>query len=172
MLGAVELVPLIAMALLGGAIARSHGPPATATLDQFGLVLSAGGLAVVSFIGHPAVVTLHLLGGLLAGFSSLQNVAQSAILPNLVEAKHLRAAIALTYGLSQLTMVIGPGIGGLLIAALGVQAAYMVDALSCRAIVFTVVQIAPQPPERTTGHERSGWRSWKGCATCAARTGR
>jgi MFS family permease len=153
LLGAVELVPLIAMALLGGAIADRMDRRRLLLLDQFGLVLSAGGLAVVSFIGHPAVVTLYLLGGLLAGFSSLQNVAQSAILPNLVEAKHLRAAIALTYGLSQLTMVIGPGIGGLLIAALGVQAAYMVDALSCLAIVFTVVQIAPQPPERTTGHE-------------------
>jgi MFS family permease len=80
-------------------------------------------------------------------------VAQSAILPNLVDAKHLRGAIALTYGLNQLTMVIGPGIGGLLIAALGVQAAYTVDALSCLAIVFTVLLIAPQPPDRTTGHE-------------------
>jgi MFS family permease len=153
LLGAVELAPLVGMALLGGAIADRMDRRRLLLLDQFGLVLSAGGLAVVSFIGDPAVVTLYVLGGLLAGFSSLQNVAQSAILPNLVDARHLRGAIALSYGLTQLTMVLGPGIGGLLIAALGVQAAYTIDALSCLAIVFTVLQIAPQPPDRTTGHE-------------------
>jgi MFS family permease len=153
LLGAVELIPLVAMALLGGAVADRMDRRRLLLLDQFGLVLSAGGLATVSFIGHPAVATLYLLGGLLAGFSSLQNVAQSAILPGLVDAEHLRGAIALTYGLNQLAMVIGPGIGGLLIAALGVQAAYTVDALSCLAIVFTVLRIAPQPPDLTTGHE-------------------
>ena len=66
LLGAVELVPLVAMALLGGAIADRMDRRRLLLLDQFGLVLSAGGLAVVSFIGHPAVATLYLLGGLLA----------------------------------------------------------------------------------------------------------
>jgi MFS family permease len=153
LLGAVELVPLVAMALLGGAVADRMDRRQLLLIDQLGLVLAAGGLAMAAFIGHPAVATLYVLGGLLAGFSSLQSVARSAILPNLVAPAQLRSAIALTYGLAQVAMVIGPGIGGLLIGAFGVQAAYSVDAVSCLAVVFTVLLIAPQPPNRETDRE-------------------
>jgi MFS family permease len=45
----------------------------------------------------------------------------------------------------------GPALGGLLIAASGVQAAYIVDAASCMAIVLAILPIAPQPPHRVGG---------------------
>jgi MFS family permease len=44
-------------------------------------------------------------------------------------------------------MVIGPGLGGVIIAALGVGAAYTIDAVSCFAMVFAVTAIAPQLPK-------------------------
>jgi MFS family permease len=42
---------------------------------------------------------------------------------------------------------------GPLIAALGVGAAYTVDAVSCLAMVFAVIAIAPQPPGHVERHE-------------------
>jgi MFS family permease len=146
MLGAVELAPLVVMALLGGAIADRTDRRDLLLLSQIGVFLAAGGLAGAAFAGRPSVVTLYVLGAALAGFNALQNVARSAILPNLVDPERLPPALALNYGLSALTMVLGPGLGGLLIAAFGVQAAYMVDAVSCLVVVFTVLPIAPQPP--------------------------
>ncbi len=146
LLGAVELIPLITMALLGGAIADRMDRRRLLLLDQIGLVAASGGLAVAAFAGSPSVVVLYALGGLLAGFSAVQNVARSAIVPNLVRPARLRSALALNYGLYQLTMVLGPGLGGLLIAALGVQAAYTVDAVSCLAMVLAVLPMSPQPP--------------------------
>jgi MFS family permease len=153
LLGAVELGPLIAMALLGGAVADRMDRRKLLALDQIGVFLAAGALAVVAFIGHPAVVTLYLLGGLLAGFAALQSVAQSAIIPNLVERERLPAALALNYGLSALTQVLGPGLGGVLIAVLGVQAAYVVDAVGCLSVVITALAIAPQPPHGIPTHD-------------------
>jgi MFS family permease len=85
---------------------------------------------------------------LLAGFGAVQNVARSAIVPNLVRPQLLRSALAVNYGLYQLTMVVGPGLGGLLISAGGVQLAYGVDALSCAAMVWGVLRISAQPPIR------------------------
>jgi MFS family permease len=146
MLGAVELVPLVVMALLGGAQADRMDRRQLLLLSQLGVFLAAGGLAGAAFAGRPSVVTLYVLGALLAGFNVLQNVARSAILPNLVDRERLPPALALNYGLSALTMVLGPGLGGLLIAVFGVQAAYTVDAVSCLAVVFTVLPISPQPP--------------------------
>jgi MFS family permease len=52
------------------------------------------------------------------------------------------------------TMVVGPGIGGVMIAALGLPWTYTADAASCAAMVFAVLAIAPQPPALVERHER------------------
>jgi MFS family permease len=153
LLGAVELAPLMASALLAGAIADRMDRRRLLLLDQVGLVLSAGGLALAAFAGRPPIVVLYVLGGILAGFSSLENVTASAILPNLVAPERLRGALALNYGLYQLTMVVGPGLGGLVVALFGVQWAYTLDAGSCLAIVLAVGAMAPQPPRGVQVHD-------------------
>jgi len=146
LLGAVEVVPLVSMSLLGGAIADRTDRRRLLLLTQIGLVGTSGGLALLAIAGHPPVAALYALGGLLAGFNALQNVAISALVPNLIDRPRLPRVLAVSYGLSALSMVMGPALGGLLIAAVGVQAAYLVDAVSCVAIVVTVLFIAPQPP--------------------------
>jgi predicted MFS family arabinose efflux permease len=147
LLGAVELVPLVVLALVGGAIADRFDRRRLLLLDQIALVLCAGGLAAASFaLDEVPVWFLYLAGGLLAGFGAIQNVTRSAILPNLVRPQTLRSAIALNFGLYQLTLVIGPGLGGLLIGAAGVEWAYVADAASCAAMVAALVGMAPQPP--------------------------
>ena len=85
LLGAVELVPLVAMALLRRRDRRPHRPRPLLLLDQIGLV-AAGGRACGGGVrrASPPVAVLYVLGGLLAGFSALQNVVRSAIVPNLV----------------------------------------------------------------------------------------
>ena len=88
-----------------------------------------------------------MLGGLLAGFGAIQNVTRSAIIPNLVRPEKLRSALALSFGLYQVTLVVGPGLGGLLIAWLDTGGAFTVDALSCLAMVWALVTMAPQPPQ-------------------------
>ncbi len=153
LLGAVELVPLIASALWGGAMADRMDRRTLLLLDQIGLVLVAGALAAVSFAGDPSIAVLYVLAGLLAGVSALQNVVRSAIVPTLVRRELMRSALAFNYGLYQLTMVIGPGLGGVIIATLGVGAAYTIDAVSCFAMVFAVIAIAPLPPKGVEQHE-------------------
>jgi MFS family permease len=146
LLGAVELVPLVAMALLGGALADRYDRRRLLLLDQIGLVLGASALAALAFAGSPPIVALYVLGALMAGFGAVQNVTTSSIVPNLVAPERLRSALALNFGLGTLTMVIGPAIGGLLIGVLGLGSAYLIDAISCLAIVGAVWTMAPQPP--------------------------
>lgn len=145
LLGAVELVPLTTMALVGGALADRFDRRRMLLADQVALVALSGALAAGAFIGHPPVGVLYVLGALLAGAGAVQNVTRSAIVPNLVAPERLRSALALNFGLYQLTMVLGPGLGGVLIAALGIGAAYAVDAVSCLAMVAAAWAMAPQP---------------------------
>jgi MFS family permease len=139
------------MSLFGGALADRSDRRRLLLLDQIGLVLTAAGLAAVTFAGSPEIWALYLLGGALAGFGAVQNVVRQAIIPNLVEPSLLRSAIALNFGLYQLTLVVGPGLGGLLIAWLGVGAAYAADAVSCLAMVWAVLALPPQLPLAVEG---------------------
>src|SRR3954453_9673672 len=158
LLGAAELVPLVVMALLGGALADRLDRRRLLLLDQVALVLVAGALCAAAVAGAPPVWLLYVLGGLLAGFGAVQNVARSAIVPNLVRPELLRSALAVNYGLYQLTMVVGPGLGGLLISAGGVQLAYGIDAVSCAAMVIGVLALSPQPPLRKDSEPELGIR--------------
>jgi len=147
LLGAVELVPLIGFALFGGALADRFDRRRLLLLDQVALVACAGALALLVWApGDPPLVGLYAFGGLLAGFGAVQNVARSAIVPNLVDPAHLRSALALNFGLFQLTMVVGPALGGVLIGLLGTGAVFAIDAASCLAMVVALLYMAPQPP--------------------------
>jgi MFS family permease len=156
LLGSVEIVPLVAASLLGGAVADRVDRRTLLLLDQVGLVLTAAALALAAWLGHPPLVVVYALAALLAAFTALQNVATSAIVPGLVAPAQLRSALALNYGLSTLTMVVGPALGGILIAALGLPWAYAADALSCGAMVLAMVALTPQPPVQVSHHEPLG----------------
>ena len=147
LLGAVELVPLVVLALVGGAIADRYDRRKVLLLDQIALVVIAAVLAALAFsLDETPVPLLYVLGGLLAGFGAIQNVTRSAIVPNLVRPEKLRSALALNFGLFQLTLVVGPGVGGVLIGATNVGAAYALDAVSCFAMVAALIGMAPQRP--------------------------
>ncbi len=156
LLGSVELAPLVAASLLGGALADRIDRRTLLLLDQMGLVLTAAGLALAAWLGHPPLAVVYVLAGLLAAFTALQSVTVSAIVPRLIEPDHLRSALALEYGLSTLAMVAGPALGGILIGALGLTWAYAVDALSCAAMVLAVLAMTSQPPVGVAHHERIG----------------
>jgi predicted MFS family arabinose efflux permease len=146
LLGAVELVPLVTMSLLGGAVADRADRRRVLLLDQIALVACAAALAALAFAGSPPLALLYVLGALLAGFGAVQNVATAAIVPNLVAPERLRSALALNFGLYQVTSVVGPGLGGLVIGLLGLGAAYTIDAISCLAMVVALLAMAPQRP--------------------------
>jgi MFS family permease len=156
LLGAVELVPLIAMALLGGAVADRFDRRRLLLLDQGALVVIASALAACTFAGWTPVAALYVLAGLLAGFGAVQSVVRTAMIPGLAGPELLRPALALNFALSQLTMVVGPALGGVTIGLLGVGAAYTADALSCLAMVGAAAAMRPQPPDHVV--DRPGIR--------------
>ena len=64
-------------------------------------------LGAVTLATRPPAVLILVLGGLLAGSSSLDNVTRSAIVPRVVPRGRLRSALAFNYGAYQLTGIVG-----------------------------------------------------------------
>jgi MFS family permease len=153
LLGLVELGPLIAASLVGGAFADRLDRRRMLLLCQTALVAIAGGLAAAAFLGHPPLWLLYLFAGALASAGALERVSRSSIVPNVVPPESLRAALATSFGINQLTMVVGPGLGGLLIAGFGVGAAYTADAASCLGMVVAAALMSPQRPLEVEQHE-------------------
>jgi MFS family permease len=153
LLGLVELGPLVAGSLFGGVYADRYDRRRLLVLYQFALVAVAGALAAASFLGTPPVWLLYVLAGALAGAGQFERVTRTAIVPNAVRPEQLRPALSSMFGLQQVTMVVGPGLGGLLIAAFHVQAAYTVDAVSCLGMAFAAAAMSPQRPIVVEEHE-------------------
>jgi MFS family permease len=159
LIGLVELGPLIAMALVGGAIADRVDRRRLLFAAEMLVLAAAGALAAVSFAGTPELALIYALAGLLAGGGAAQNAAATAIVPGSVKPAQLRAALSLSFGLMQLATVVGPAMGGVLIATLGLGATYAVDAASAVAMAVVAVALSPQLPRAGGPAEGSVLRS-------------
>ena len=146
LLGLFELGPMIVVSLVGGALADRYDRRRLLAIAQLAVIAAAGALAAAALAGNPPVIVVLVLGGLLAGGSALDGVTRAAIIPNVLEPKNLRSGLALNFGIYQVTGIVGPAIGGLLIAATSVGAVYLVDAASCLAMLAAAIAIAPQRP--------------------------
>ena len=153
LLGLVELGPLVTASLFGGALADRFDRRSLLLACQVALVLVASGLAAAAFAGSPPVWLLYVLAGAAAGSSAVERVTRQAIVPNTVSAARLRSALSLTFGLYQLTMVVGPALGGVLISALGIGAPYVVDAATCLGMTVAAWAMSAQPPIGVEQHE-------------------
>jgi MFS family permease len=153
LIGAAEILPLVVGSLYGGALADRFDRRRMLMACQLALVAAALGLCFAAALGTPPVWLLFLLAAATAGASAVERVVRAAIVPNTVSPERLRGALSLTYGLYQLTQVVGPGVGGLLIAGFGVAVPYGVDAVSCLGMAAAAAAMSPQPPHQVAEHE-------------------
>src|SRR4051794_24574892 len=159
LLGLVELGPLIVLSLFGGALADRFDRRRLLLVAQIALVIVASGLAAAALLGTPPLWLLYVLAGLSTAAASVERVTTSAMVPNLVSPERLRGALALTFGLYNLTQVVGPALGGILIAAAGVEGAYIADAVTCAGMVLCAFMMTPQPPTDAPEERESIFRS-------------
>jgi len=153
LLGLAELGPLVVASLFGGALADRFDRRRLLLLCQYALVAIAAALALAAATGPPPVWILFVLAAALAGAAAIERVVASAIVPQTVPPELLPAAISLTYGLFQLTMVAGPAFGGILISLFGLTTPYAVDAVSCLGMAVAAAMMSAQPPAAREAHE-------------------
>jgi len=109
------------------------------------LVLFAGGWLA---LWH--VITLALFSGLTW---ALDNPTRNAFVPDLVDKEDLTNAIALNAVAIEITVVIGPALGGLLIPALGMAGAYGLIAAICLVDVVVLFKLKDVRQRLPHAHE-------------------
>jgi hypothetical protein len=148
LLGIVELIPIVIGSLLGGAIADRIERRKLMFAAQAAIAASAAALAVISFVGEPPVLLIYAFAALLAAGSSVDNVTRSAVVPALAKDR-LRAALSISYGLHQVAAVVGPALGGVMIALIGIGSAYTIQAVGFLVMLGITVALPRLDPAPT-----------------------
>ncbi|MFF5471141.1 MFS transporter [Streptomyces achromogenes] len=152
------LVPMVAFALWGGAVADA--------VDRRRLLLvTNSGIAVTSLLfwaqavtGLDSVPVLMVLLALQQAFFGLNAPARSASIARLVPAEQLPAANALGSTVMQTALVAGPLLAGALIPVVGLPELYLIDALALCVTVWAVFRLPALPPLGGSGTRRAGLR--------------
>ncbi|MTB27725.1 MAG: MFS transporter, partial [Actinobacteria bacterium] len=153
--GLVELVPLVLFGLYGGALAD--------TLDRRRIVLVTEVIALVllsvlclnAVIATPQLWLIYVAAFALAANNGLQSPSLNAIMPRVVKHDELAAAGALRMVRYNLGSIVGPAIGGLIIAFGGVGLAYGVDIFSYAVSAVFLFKLRSLEPIREVS-ERAG----------------
>lgn len=127
LLGLAQVVPLLLVSAIGGALADAVDRRRLLILSQLLLAGTAAGLLWNSLMPSPALWPLYLLSAVNAGVSAIDNPARHAIVPGLVGRRLLPAALALNQTLVNTAKAAFPAAAGLLIALAGLPLSYGVE---------------------------------------------
>jgi MFS family permease len=146
LLGVFELVPVLALSMVGGLIA-DHGDRRKVVLstELIFAILSALLLAN-ALLPEPQLSIIFALAAAQAGLFALQRPALEALTPRLVERPELTAAGALTALRGTVGMLLGPAVGGTLIVLVGLPATYAADVASFLFSLIALWLMRATPP--------------------------
>lgn len=159
LIGLVQIVPLIVFSMVGGAVADRVDRRKLILATEAGLAATSAMLMGGAMAGHPSLAYIYLVAGLQAGIQGANNPARAAAVPNLVPRGQLPAALALNQVMFNATLVVGPALGGLILARLGLSWAYGADVATFFASIAAAMMMGPLRPTRPeAGSPTSVWK--------------
>ena len=157
------VAPRVLLLLLGGWIADRLGAWRVMIVADATMVGVTGGLALGAWVLGDRTALL-LVTALAIGIVDAFYLPSSGSMPRrLVPAASLVRAMAAGQVSRQLTVFAGPPLGGLLVAAAGLVAAALANAVSFAVMLLVLVTIRPRrEPEPATPSPASGEGVWRG----------
>jgi MFS family permease len=144
-LGIVELVPLVAFGLYGGALADHVDRRKMLVGTGVAQVLLTAVLLANAFLDEPRLWVIYSVSALLAAAQSLQRPSKEALEPRTVRHDQITAASALSTLGSQIGLLTGPAIGGVLVATVGVGWCFVVDVAGLVVATLLYLWMRPYP---------------------------
>ena len=145
MVGLVRVLPILGFSLLSGVVADAMDRRRLMLFTQVGMALSAAALAAIAFLGVKSLWPIYLLAALGTSFGSFDGPARNALIPSLVPREHLPNALGMNTIMFQLASVLGPSLGGVVIATLGVPWVYLLNALSFLVVIWALIAMRGVP---------------------------
>lgn len=165
LVSALQFVPTLLFALFGGIFADRWPKQRVLLITESTDMCLAFLLWALSASGAIQIWHIYVVALLFGLTNSLSQPTSSAFVVELVGRDDLPNAVALNSTRMNLARIVGPGIGGVIIAASSVTTLFLLNALSFLAVIIGLALInthalyAQVQPHTSTGEQQSVWRS-------------
>ncbi len=146
LLGAVEVVPLIVFGLWGGALADALDRRRVVVWTEVAFTVLSAVLVVNALLDSPRIWPLYAFGFVVAALDGLQRPSLDAMIPRIVPLELQGSAAALSSIRMNIGTLLGPAIGGIIVATAGPATAYSVDVVSFVFSLACLVAMHAVPP--------------------------
>ena len=151
LVGAAQAIALITLSPLGGVMADRWDRRRLLQASQAVAMLAAVGLAVVTLTG--IVRPWHVLVCVLVttAAATFDQPCRQALVTNIVPRNLLPTAVAMLNPSRELAVLVGPALGGVLIAVSGPGLVYLVEAITYAVLIVVLAVIRVPPTARAEG---------------------
>lgn len=157
--GIFGLVPLVVFGLWGGALADVMDRRIILVVTTFGLIGTSALFWLQSAMGWNNVWIILSLFTVQQAFFAVNQPTRTAVLPRLLPASELPAALSLNMTVMQAGAIAGPLVGGALIPVLGYSVLYLIDTIFLFATLWAVILLPALRPESEHAPKVAGLRS-------------
>jgi MFS family permease len=164
LLGVLQFLPVMAFSLAGGVLADRVHKRTLLLVTQSVALVQAIIMWLLVVTGTVQIWHIMLLAALLGMTQALDTPTRQAFVGEMVGREDLPNAIALNSSLVNMARVLGPGLGGLLIAWLDVAPLFLLNAISFIAVIIGLAMIEQRtlhalPQRRTDDQKLSTFQS-------------
>ena len=151
LVGVIALVPMIIAGIYGGLLVDTFDRKTIAIVAETIAWVSVVGLALLAWFHVETLWLYYVFTTLNAVAVTIVAAARSAIVPRLLPKRLLPAAGGLNGIGFGFQVIVGPAIAGVLVATVGVQWTYTIDAILFVAAFTGVLTLPPVKPEGSSG---------------------
>lgn len=142
-LTACQTMPVLLLALFGGVIADRVPKRRLLAITQSVMLCQAVVLTVLTATGHIRLIDMYILAAVLGTATALDNPARQAFVKELVGPNDVPNAVALNSIIFNTARLLGPALGGIVIALIGVAGCFGINAVSFLAVIGGLLLMRP-----------------------------
>jgi hypothetical protein len=146
-LGLARMIPTLTVAMVGGSLADAVDRRKLVLVTSCCAMVVSALFAAQAIAGLRQLWLLYVLVVLGASINSITGPARRTFAPRLLPARLLPAGLALNQLMLPVSMIAGPALAGLVVAAGSLQLCYIVDVVTFTASLYGVVRLPAMPPQ-------------------------
>src|SRR6266496_215143 len=146
-IGLVQAIPRLIFSLAGGVFADVFDRRKMLIVIEILLAATSAALALCTLFNVINIIIVYIVVLIAASVFAFEFPTRQAIVPGLVAREQMTDAMSLNMAMMQLTFILGPTLGGFVIAWVGVANTYWIDVISYFVVTGSLLlMVVPRIP--------------------------
>lgn len=151
LIATLQFGPILLFSVFAGILADRLSKRRILIFTQTVQCMLALTLGLVVWSGHAQYWTVAVVAVMWGIMSAVDQPARQSFIIELVGRQHLTSAVGLNSASFNTARIIGPAVAGVLIARVGLFAAFLLNALAFLVSIYALTRVPARPPARRAG---------------------